>query len=433
MPGKLTALAVTRAKERGTYGDGGGLYLQIARGGTKTWILRYKHNGKTRHLGLGPLAVVGLREARQRAVDARRLLLDGHDPIERKSALRNAEKLKAIGTMSFDQCATEYIKSHRAEWRSSKHANDWVFSLKTYASPVLGALPVRAITTALIMRVLESIWTTKSETASRVRGRIEAILDWAKARGNRDGENPARLKGHLDHLLPDRKKVRKVEHYAALPYVEIGGFMSELRRQDGTAARALEFLILTAARSGELLKARWSEIEGSTWVIPAAHTKIHKEHRVPLSQRAIDILVGLPRINDIIFAGHRIGQGLGGDAMIKVLRGISTSRDVENHPLRSGENPPGTSQGKNPQDVLRENQLTVHGFRSTFRDWAAECTAFPNEVCEAALAHAVKGKTEAAYRRGDLFEKRVRLMEVWASFCSGDFTIADVTPIRGVS
>jgi hypothetical protein len=177
MPGKLTALAVTRAKERGTYGDGGGLYLQIARGGTKSWILRYKRDGKTRHLGLGPLAVVSLREARQRAINARRLLLDGHDPIERKSALRSAEKLKAIGTISFDVCAAAYIEAHRVEWRSAKHASDWVYSLKTYAGPVFGTLPVRAITTALVMRVIEPMWVTKSETASRVRGRIEAILD----------------------------------------------------------------------------------------------------------------------------------------------------------------------------------------------------------------------------------------------------------------
>jgi integrase len=412
MTGKLTALTVTRAKERGTYGDGGGLYLQVARGGTKSWILRYKRAGKTRHLGLGPLAVVSLREARERAINARRLLLDGHDPIERNSALRSAEKLKAVGTISFDQGAAAYISAHRASWRSAKHANDWIFSLRTYASPVLGALPVRAITTALVMRVIEPLWMTKSETASRVRGRIEAILDWAKVRGYRDGENPARLKSHLDHLLPDRKKVRKVEHYAALPYADLPAFMSELRRQDGTAARALEFLILTAARSGELLKARWSEIEGSTWVIPAPHTKIHKEHRVPLSQRAIDILAGLPRINDYIFAGHRIGQGLGGDAMIEVLRGLSFRA--------SGENEPG---------------LTVHGFRSTFRDWAAECTAFPNEVCEAALAHAVNSKVEAAYRRGDLFEKRARLMQAWSDYCEQPPVNSTevVTPIRGVS
>jgi integrase len=339
------------------------------------------------------------------------LLLDGHDPIERKSALRNAEKLKAIGTMSFDLCAAAFISAHRAEWRSTKHANDWVFSLKTYASPVLGTLPVRAITTALVMRVIEPLWTTKSETASRVRGRIEAILDWAKVRGYRDGENPARLKGHLDHLLPDRKKVRKVKHYAALPYADLPAFMSELRSsQLGAAARALEFLILTAARSGELRKARWSEIDGgSTWVIPAAHTKIHREHRVPLSQRAIDILADLPRLNDYIFPGRHIGQGLGGDAMLEVLRGLSSLRE--------------------------ENQLTVHGFRSTFRDWAAECTAFPNEVCEAALAHAVKGKTEAAYRRGDLFEKRVRLMQTWSDYCatSGRPEAGTITPIRGVS
>ena len=341
MTGKLTALAVTRAKERGTYGDGGGLYLQVARGGTKSWILRYKRAGRTRHLGLGPLAVVSLREARQRATNARRLLLDGHDPIERKFALRSAEKLEAIGTMSFDACAAAYVEAHRASWRSAKHASDWVFSLKTYASPLLGTLPVRAITTALVMRVIKPLWTTRSETASRVRGRIEAILDWAKVRGYRDGENPARLKGHLDHLLPDRKKVRKVKHHAALRYGDIAGFLDELRRQDGTASRALEFLVLAAARSGELLKARRSEIEGSTWVIPAAHTKIHKEHRVPLSQRACEILASLPRLNDFIFAGHRIGQGLGADAMIEVLRGI---------------------EAENRRDVPAENQLTVHGF-----------------------------------------------------------------------
>ena len=425
MPGKLTALAVTRAKERGTYGDGGGLYLQIARGGTKSWILRYKRDGKTRHLGLGPLTVVSLREARQRAVDARRLLLDGHDPIERKSALRNAEKLNAIGTMSFDACAAAYIEAHRAEWRSAKHANDWVYSLKTYASPVLGTLPVRAITTALVMRVVEPLWMTKSETASRVRGRIEAILDWAKVRGYRDGENPARLKGHLDHLLPDRKKVRKVEHYAALPYADLPAFMSELRRQgdvrtkaaegadkvrSSTAARALEFLILTAARSGELRKAKWSEIDGSIWCIPASHTKTHIEHRVPLSQRALEILASLPQLNDFIFPGHHIGQGLGGDAMIEVLRGIDTSPQ-----LRGG--------------------VTVHGFRSTFRDWAAEQTAFPNEVCEPVLAHVVNSKVEAAYRRGDLFEKRTRLMEAWAAYCAifERQEVGTVTPIRGVS
>jgi integrase len=406
MPGKLTALAIARVKERGTYGDGGGLYLQIARGGTKSWILRFKRNGKTRHLGLGPLSVVSLRDARERAVNARRLLLDGHDPIEQKRALRNAHFLEAIGTMSFDQCAAAFIAAHRAEWRSNKHHNDWIFSLKTYASPVLGTLPVRAITTPLVMKVIEPLWVTKSETASRVRGRIEAILNWAKVRGYRDGENPARLKGHLDHLLPDRKKVRKVEHYEALAYVEIGGFMSELRRQDSVAARALEFLILTAARSGELLKARWSEIDGSTWVIPATHTKLHKEHRVPLSQRAIEILASLPRLNDFIFAGHRIGQGLGGDAMIEVLRSID---------LNSGE-------------------VTVHGFRSTFRDWCAESTSFPNEVCEAALAHVVKNKSEAAYRRGDLFEKRVRLMQAWSDYCAAPVISREqVTPIRGVS
>ena len=298
-----------------------------------------------------------------------------------------------------------------------------MFCLNAYASPVLGSLPVRAITTPLVMRVIEPLWTTKSETASRVRGRIEAILDWAKVRGYRDGDNPARLKGHLDHLLPDRKKVRKIAHYAALPYAEISAFMAELRRQDSIPAHALEFLILTAARSGELRKARWHEIDGTVWAIPASHTKLHKEHRVPLSQRALDILIAsLPRLNDYVFPGHHIGQGLGGDAMIEVLRSIERSKSDR------------TSGPKTDRDYVTVENLTVHGFRSTFRDWAAEQTAFPNEVCEAALAHAVKGKTEAAYRRGDRFEKRVRLMQAWADYCAQPPRISsDVTPIRATT
>ena len=268
--GKLTALVVKRIKKRGMHGDGFGLYLQVAEGGSKSWVLRFKIDGRPRHLGLGPLHSVSLAQARIRAADARRLLLDGHDPIATRHAARAAARLSAASTLTFDECADQYIAAHRSGWKNPKHAAQWLATLKTYASPVFGALPVAAIDTGLVVRVIEPLWTTKPETAGRLRGRIESILDWSRVRGYRAGENPARWKGHLDHLLPARSKVRKVEHHAALPYAEIGNFMVELRRVDSVPSRALEWMILTATRTSETLNATWSEIDldDAVWTIP---------------------------------------------------------------------------------------------------------------------------------------------------------------------
>jgi len=367
------------------YADGGGLYLQITEGGA-SWVYRYMLNGRAREMGLGPLALFGLQEARAKAQDARRLRHEGVDPIEHRRTARAQQQLDAAKAVTFQQCAERYIASHRAGWRHAKHVEQWESSLQRLAFPVIGALPVQAINTALVMNVIEAIWDEKPETASRVRGRIESILDWAKARGYRTGENPARWKGHLKNLLPPRSKVRMVEHYAAMPYDQLPALMVELRVQDGIDARALEFTILTAARVSEAVGARWSEISGDVWTIPAERMKGGKPHRVPLSRRAMDLLKALPRNGDLIFPGPKLGRALNINAPRKLLIDMGHS-------------------------------VTVHGFRSSFRDWVAERTSYPNHVAEAALAHAVADKVEKAYRRTDLFEKRRRLMADWAAWC----------------
>jgi len=384
--GRLTALKVERAKAPGMYADGGGLYLQITEGGA-SWVYRYMLNGRAREMGLGPLALFGLSEARAKALDARRLRHEGVCPIEARRAARAQTRLDAAKAMTFQQCADRYIKDHRAGWRNGKHVEQWESSLRRFTFPVIGALPVQAIDTALVRKVLDPIWTTKPETASRVRGRIESILNWAKASGYRTGENPARWKGHLDHLLAERTKVSMVEHYAAMPYDQLPGLLVELRAQDGIVARALEFTILTAARVSEAVGARWSEISGDVWTIPADRMKGSKPHRVPLSRRAMDLLEMLPHNGDLIFPGPKFGRALNINAPRKLLIGMGHS-------------------------------VTVHGFRSSFRDWVADRADFPSDVAEMALAHVVGSKVEAAYRRGDMFEKRRRLMDAWATFCT---------------
>jgi integrase len=390
--GKLTALAVKRLNRRGMHNDGNGLYLQVHDGGSKSWVLRYKINGRPRHLGLGPLHTVSLADARLRAIDARRLLLDGHDPIATRAAARVAARLADASTKTFDQCAEAYIEAHRAGWKNAKHASQWPTTIKTYASPVFGHLPVAAVDTGLVMRALSPIWTTKTETALRLRGRIESVLDWARVRGYRTGENPARWKGHLDQLLPAAGKVAKVEHLASLPYAEIGTFMADLRAQDGISARALTFLILCAVRTSEVRFATWSEIDidAKTWTIPGERMKGGRAHRVPLSDDALALLKDMQAIrsSDHVFPGPRAGKPMFTDAMLATARTILPNVD-----------------------------LTAHGFRSTFRMWAAEQTNFPSEVVEAALAHSVSDKTIAAYQRSDFIDRRRQLMQAWAAFC----------------
>jgi integrase len=388
---RLSAVKVANLTRRGMYADGGGLYLQVTANGSRSWIFRFKQNGRSRDMGLGSLATISLAEAREMAAECRRLRLTGIDPIESRRTDRLQAQLSAARSMTFDQCRDAFIEAHKSAWRNAKHRAQWTNSLATYVGPVFGSMPIQSVDVALVTKVLEPIWSTKPETASRVRGRIERVLDWAKVRGFRQGENPARWRGHLDALLPAHRKVRKVKHHAALPYVQIGTFMAALRTREAIAARALEFTILTAARTGEVLGARWDEIDfqAKVWVVPANRMKSGREHRVPLSRPAISVLKEMQarHQDDLVFPGDRRGKPLSNMAMLMMLRRMGRA------------------------------DLTAHGFRSTFRDWVAECTNFPREVAESALAHVVGDKVEAAYRRGDLFEKRRRLMESWAAHC----------------
>jgi integrase len=371
-------------------------------------VLRYMLDRKPHWMGLGPLSLYGLAEARAKALDARRKRHEGIDPIQARRAERARQRLDAAKAVTFKQCAENYIASHRAGWRNEKHEYQWTATLQSYAYPVIGTLPVQAVDTTLMLKVLEPIWTTKSETASRVRQRIENILDFAKVRGYREGENPARWRGHLDKLLPARSRFREVKHLAALPYAELPAFLASLRTREAIAARGLEFLILTGARTGEVIGARWNEIDllDKTWTVPAARMKAHREHRVPLTARALAILgeMQAARHGDaFVFPGHKPNTGLSNTAFLMLMR-------------RMG-----------------RGDLTAHGFRATFKTWASERTSVQNEIAEAALAHIVGDKVEQAYRRGDLFEKRRRLMQHWGSFCTAapvqDRT-GNVTPLH---
>ena len=393
---RLTALKVAKAKEPGMYADGGGLYLRVTDTGAKNWILRFMLDRRPRWMGLGPLVLYGLQDARARALDARRKRHDGIDPIEARSAERARQRLDAAKAITFKQCAEAYIDSHRAGWRNEKHKYQWPATLSAYAYPVIGALPVQVVDTGLVLNVLQPIWTAKPETAGRVRQRMESILDFAKVRGFRDGENPARWRGHLDKLLPARSRVRQVAHLAALPYAELPAFLASLRTREAVAAHALEFLILTGARTGEVIGARWNEIDllDKTWIVPAARMKAHREHRVPLSGRALAILDEMKAArrgddgNAFVFPGPKPGKPLSNMAFLMLLRRMGL------------------------------DNLTVHGFRATFKTWASERTSVQNEIAEASLAHTIGGKVEQAYMRGDLFEKRRRLMQQWATFCT---------------
>ena len=389
---RLSAISVKALSERGRYPDGDGLYLQVSAFGTKAWIFRYTISGKPHQMGLGALRTVSLAEAREAARECRKLVRDGIDPISHRRAEKAARLLEGAKGKTFQQCAKDYIHDQGVAWRNVKHAAQWSSTLETYAYPVIGKLPVQAVDTALVMRILKPIWSTKTETATRVRGRLEMILDSAKVLGLRSGENPARWRGHLDKLLPQPSKVSKVKHHAALPYDEMGAFMAKLRERSAIAARGLEFLILTAARTSEVTDARWSEIDfaGKIWTVPADRMKSEKAHRIPTSPSALSVLQTMreTRQNDFIFAGNRPKAPLSNMAFLQLLK------------------------------RLGRGDLTVHGFRSSFRDWAAERTAVPREVAEMALAHAVSDKVEAAYLRTDLFDKRRRLMDDWAAFCA---------------
>jgi integrase len=386
-----------------------GLYVQVKGNGARSWLLRFQINGRARQMGLGALRLISLTEAKRRALKAQRLVLDGIDPIEArragKAAAAEAKRQPvpaiaespaqlptasqtAVSTPTFAECTSEYIAEQEPSWRNDKHIAQWRQTLRDYVHPKIGEVPVSDITLDHIVDVLKPIWRQKNETARRLRGRIERILNWAEAHGHRAGANPAAWRGPLPVLLGGAARTRKLQHHKAVPWQQMPAFWKKLNRLDSTSAKALRFLVLTAARTGEVIGVRWSEIDlkAKIWTCPASRLKAGREHRVPLSDAAVGVLRSLDRENDLVFPGARAGASLSNMAMPMVLRG------------------------------LRDDGATVHGMRSSFSDWASEATSFPAEVREMALAHTIRNRAEAAYRRGDLLEKRRELMRDWARY-----------------
>jgi integrase len=387
---RLTALKVARLIKPGRYGDGKGLNLQITKTGAKSWVFRYERGGRERLMGLGPLHTVSLADAREKARVLRAQLLQGVDPLEQRHADVVAMRAEQASNLDFDTCAAKYIASREPEWKNGKHRDQWESTLRVYVSPHFGSIYVRRINTAMVLKALEPIWKSRTETATRVRERIERVLSWATTRGYREGENPARWSGHLEELLPNPAKLKKVKHHPALPFDEAGAFFAGLKEQEGLGARALEFTILTACRTSEVLGAKWSEVDlaNRTWTVPPERMKAGKPHRVPLVEATEKLLKGQAGQDPIfVFPGAREGKPLSTMAMLMILR------------------------------RMQRKDLTVHGFRSTFRDWVAEKTDYPSEMAEIALAHTVGTAVENAYRRTDLFERRRSLMKDWAVWC----------------
>lgn len=390
---RLTALKVASLKKPGRYCDGHGLWLQVRGPTSKAWVFRYMLDGQARHMGLGPLHTVGLAEARERALRARQCLLDGVDPLEAKRGAIRERRLAAARLVTFRQCADDYISAHSPSWRSDKHRYHWRATLESYTYPIIGDLPVQDIDTELVLAVLRPIWTAKPETASRIRSRIEAVLAYWAATQRLPRDNPARWRGHLDRLLPAKTKLRSVKHHRALPYEDLPAFMARLRESGAASAAALQFAILTATRTSEVVDATWGEIDGRIWTIPAERMKADKPHRVPLTDDALGLITTK---SGLLFPGARPGKPMSNWTMLRLVQSM-------------------------------DRTLTVHGFRSTFSDWARDKTSFPRDVVELALAHTIRDRTEAAYRRGDALEKRRALMSEWAHYCESPAINAVVT------
>ena len=386
---RLSARTVESTKKAGLIADGGGLYLQVGKLGAKSWLYRFMLNGRAREMGLGSLLAVSLANAREKAARCRSLLADGIDPIEARKADRRKNLEVDLKTINFKAAAEAYIETHEPAWKNTKHASQWRNTLRADAYPIAGNLLVSEIDTEIVMQILRPIWALKPETAGRLRGRIERILDWATVSGFRQGQNPAQWRGHLENLLPAKSRIHSVKHHPAMPYQEVGDFILQLREMDGVAAQALEFTIFTAARSSEVRGALWNEFdfERGLWTIPSSRTKAGKEHRIPLAERPLQIIRNMRDVAsaEFVFPGGKPGRGLSDMALLSVLRRLGIKQ-------------------------------TVHGFRSSFRDWTAEQTQFPREVAEQSLAHTVGNKVEAAYLRSDLFEKRRHLMQTWATY-----------------
>lgn len=394
--GKLTTKGVQkliRESRPSLTNDGDGLYLKIGKRGGASWIYRFRWNGKLRDMGLGSCSEITLSEARELATHNRKIMKQGLNPLDVRM---EDQKLAEKKVMTFTSCASRYIRSHRRSWRNAKHARQWVSTLKTYVRPKIGDKRIDEISTQDILAVLKPIWMSKNETAKRVQGRIENILDYAAAHEYRDPVNPARWRGHLDKLLAKPSRIQKVNHHPAMPYDEVGNFLKEVQEYSSISSKALQFLILTATRTSEVLNAQWGEVYlgDATWKIPAERMKAKREHRVPLSKQALDLLSNLPRVqgNPYIFPGMKHARPLSNMALLQFMRGM-------------GYGPSG-----------ERGNYVPHGFRSSFRDWTGEVTSYPRDVAEMALAHTIENKVEAAYRRGDLFEKRRAMMQEWADY-----------------
>lgn len=400
---KLSVVGIRALREPGRYNDGGGLYLHVRSDGRRGWAFRYRDRitSKLREKGLGPLADVTLEQAREKAAACRASLLAGVDPLNSAREAVQAKAVAAAKQITLGECVNRYIAAHKPSWRNAKHGDQWRNTLDTYAATLL-PLPVSSLDTHLVLEALTPIWATKTETATRVRQRIEAVIDYAIARGYRAGENPARWRSHLQKLLPPPAKLKNVQHHPALPYNEIGAFLADVSELDTLASKALRLQILTATRPGEAIAARWSEVDltAKTWTIPKERMKAHTEHRVPLAPGLLKLLKALPQTESLFLFPGKPKRHMTTAAVLAIVKD-----------LRPG--------------------LTSHGFRSSFRDWAADQTAYPRDVAEAALAHAIKDKTEAAYRRSDLFEKRARMMADWERHC---YTVrakgGNVTPLK---
>lgn len=405
----LSALEVGRLTKPGHHAVGGvaGLYLYVNDAGARSWVLRIMVAKKRRHIGLGGYPDVTLAQGREKARLMREEVSIGVDPIAKRRILASELRAQQLREKTFRQAAAAYIEAHGDSWKNPKHRAQWASTLETYVYPIAGDLHVKDVSQEHVLKILEPIWKTKNETASRVRGRIESVLDWATVRGYRSGDNPARWKGHLDHLLPAASKVRKVEHRKALPFADMPAFMKQLRSQAGMGARALEFAILTAARSGEVRGAAWSELDlkAKIWTVPATRMKANKEHRVPLSDAAVELLKSIPKIegNPLVFHAARGGQ-LSDMALLQVVRRMGAD-------------------------------AVPHGFRSSFRDWVGEATSYPRELAEHALAHTLDNKVEAAYRRGDALDRRRKMMDEWSKFCGGEAkrSLADFLPSKSTA
>ena len=382
---RLTVREVQTISQPGLYSDGDGLYLQVTSPSSKTWIYRYQLRGRRRDLGLGSCKIYSLAIAREKAFEARRKVKEGIDPIEERRTTLHDDRI----TIDFREASGRYIVAKSPEWKNAKHKQQWTNTIAKYCTPIIGSISVNAINTELVLKCLEPIWREKPETATRIRSRIEIILNWAKVKGYRNGENPARWKGHLDQLLPSKPKFAAVRSHASMPYASIPTFMTKLQERSDTACYALTFLILTASRTGEVRNAQWNEIDLCTasWEIPGTRMKSGRNHRIPLSKPALKILATMQTMpmNDFIFPGRKRDKPISDMSMLEVLR-------------------------------RQQIPFMVHGFRASFRTWVAEKTTFQDDVAEAALAHSVGNKVVAAYQRGDLFEKRCRLMDAWAEF-----------------